>query len=68
MTVSTQPARIPGRRVLELQQMLDDGADARARRPIEDLAQVIDLLDQMLQIEVAEAAGAQQSACSLDQA
>jgi hypothetical protein len=43
--------------MLELQQVLDDRADARARRAVEALAQVVDLLDQRLQVELRIAPG-----------
>ena len=53
-------ARLLRRRVLELEQMLDDRAHALARRSLEGAGHVLDLLDQGLEIELGEAAGAQQ--------
>jgi hypothetical protein len=46
--------------VLQLQQVLDDGPDALARSPLQRPAHVLDLLDQVIEVELGEAPGAQQ--------
>src|SRR5919106_6019522 len=53
-------SRVDCRRVLELQEVLDDRANPRSCRPKERGAQVLNLLDYVLQIQIAKSLSAQE--------
>jgi hypothetical protein len=53
-------ARLGGGRVLQLQELLHDRSDARADLAVRAAAQVLDLLDNVLQVELGKAPPAQQ--------
>jgi hypothetical protein len=46
--------------VLQLEQVLDDRADAVAHRTLQSAAHVLDLLDQVFEVQLGEAPRAQQ--------